>query len=201
MPQAKTSPLGGAIWPGLKNFENKKKMHKCFIFFLCCISLISIILKMINLTPKTVYLSVGNDCDVLKNTVFFRISSQREIFFFFFLSSAASLLFCRQSSHHACVLCVCVCVRCGFPMCNRSWLSNPAPELTLKGIHSCVFVPVCVCRQTAAFITDVDRDNTVSPCVSSWCQCIDLSKVLSSVVSITIPVWTLVLRGRFWCLY
>lgn len=44
-------------------------------------------------------------------------------------------------------VCVCVCEweggwgLCESPVCNKSWLLNPAPELTLKQIHSCVWVP------------------------------------------------------------
>ena len=40
---------------------------------------------------------------------------------------------------------VCVVEGCESPVCNKSCLLNPAPELTLKQIHPCVCVGGCVC--------------------------------------------------------
>lgn len=70
---------------------------------------------------------------------------------------------------------VCVCEweggwgLCESPVCNKSWLLNPAPELTLKQIHSCVWVPTLSHHYT--LIQSWTQGNLYGPdgCVVGHC--------------------------------
>lgn len=58
---------------------------------------------------------------------------------------------------------------CESPVCNKSWLLNPAPELTLKQIHSCVWVPTLSHHYT--LIQSWTQGNLYGPdgCVVGHC--------------------------------